>query len=69
MTGYLQNIIKALHPLSENQDGNCPHIEWSGEDQTSSYGTGYWKCKLQPDMPCKCPDRNKCDFFRKNSVK
>jgi hypothetical protein len=78
----MRGLIERLHPIPKNQDGNCPHIVWMGEDLTQCPGIGEWKCMLQDDSygdllcgggkenldykPCNHSNHNECHFYIKN---
>lgn len=79
----MADLSKLLHPAEKNQDINCPHIEWMGEDLVHCPGVGEWKCKLRsydcggdqygysPQIDyrsCNCKDHEACSFYQ-NSLK
>ncbi len=78
MSENIDDLLKVLHPVKSNQDGDCPEIEWMGMGHGS--GIGEWKCKLQEEVygdllcgggsenldykPCNCSNHKKCDFYK-----
>jgi hypothetical protein len=36
-----------FQPVPEHQDGDCPHIEWMGEDLNHCPGVGEYKCRIR----------------------
>lgn len=70
-------VVSILHPVPKNQDKNCEHIEWMGEDLCQCPRIGEYKCKINECrtgeynqnldyQSCTCDDHIKCIIYLNN---
>ncbi|MBU0470297.1 MAG: hypothetical protein KKA62_03585 [Nanoarchaeota archaeon] len=78
----IKSIDALLHPARNNQDLNCPEIQWMGTDLIHCPGIGEWKCKLKTEIygdllcgggyenldykPCNCSNYQICKVYNKH---
>ena len=77
----IQDMLKVLHPASQNQDKNCPHIRYMYEDAAHlPANIGDWTCMLQQYQHgeynqnidyhnCSHPNHKSCPFYLENQIK
>ena len=74
--------LNVVHHARDNQDPNCPHIQWRGEDLVHCPGVGELKCMLQKEtwgdllygggsentdyLDCNHPEHGKCSVYLKH---